>query len=126
MRSLSANSIGNYSSRDLTSSATNRPSLTSSIAAKLFQAVGYEEETSKDLGIFEEPMHDLHYSVEDVVNIVADDRSFRALQKKLRQRGCVTNTFLQQNLHFYVRNLKDRRASRVMKKQERLGTCAAA
>jgi hypothetical protein len=36
-----------------------------------------------------------------------DDEAFRNLKKSLRQHGCVTNGFLKENVHFYVRHVKD-------------------
>ena len=58
--------------------------------------------------LMEESMNRLRVKEEDIVSIVNnEDDSFRKLQQSLRKRGCVTNGFLQENLHLYVQHVKD-------------------
>lgn len=63
----------------------------------------------------DEAMKLLAFSQEDVVSIAEDDQAFRTLKASLRQRGCVTNTYLYENLHHYVRHIKDVRERRSRK-----------
>ena len=57
--------------------------------------------------IMEESMNRLRVREEDIVSIVNnEDDSFRKLQQSLRKRGCVTNGFLQENLHLYVQHVR--------------------
>lgn len=58
--------------------------------------------------LMEESLERLRVREEDIVGIVNnEDDSFRKLQHTLRKRGCVTNGFLQENLHLYVQHVKE-------------------
>lgn len=61
----------------------------------------------QDDQIFQESLKHLQYTQRDVHSVLIDDKAFKALQKALRQRGCVTNTYLKENFHLYVRHMKD-------------------
>jgi hypothetical protein len=52
---------------------------------------------------FHEPMSRLSYTQADIEGICDDDHAFRHMKHQLRQRGCVTNMFLRQNVHLYVK-----------------------
>ena len=53
--------------------------------------------------------HRLAYTDRDVQALVESERDFQAMKKALRERKCVTNVYLQQNLHNYVYNIKLKR-----------------
>jgi hypothetical protein len=59
-------------------------------------------------------MNSLGYSQEDIISILNEDDEFRILQRSLRQRGCVTNGYLKENIHFYVLHVKETRARRLI------------
>jgi len=45
----------------------------------------------------------LRFSQHDVESMAMDNQAFHRIQKSLKQRGCVTNAFLSQSLHLYVK-----------------------
>ena len=61
---------------------------------------------------FDVDMERLAYTREDVVSIVEEYQAFQTLKASLRQRGCVTNTYLKENFHHYARHVKDVRERR--------------
>lgn len=71
-----------------------------------FMTAGYKPQQVED-PIMDESLNRLRIKQEDIVSIANnEDNSFANLQKSLRQRGCVTNGFLQENLHLYVQHVK--------------------
>jgi hypothetical protein len=66
--------------------------------------------SSSRLGQFEEGVIRLRYTPDDVFDIVDDPHQFQELRNALRSMGAVTNTLIQQRLHWYVRNNKRERA----------------
>ncbi|CAB9514548.1 expressed unknown protein [Seminavis robusta] len=53
------------------------------------------------------------YTPEDVARLlVSDDAAFQSLQKALRKRHAVTNGHLTQNLHLYIKKVKDVQAKK--------------
>ena len=72
------------------------------------RAATFHQETSVEDPLMEESMNRLRVKEEDIVSIVNnEDDSFRKLQQSLRKRGCVTNGFLQENLHLYVQHVRN-------------------
>ncbi|CAB9514549.1 expressed unknown protein [Seminavis robusta] len=64
----------------------------------------------------------LHFTPADVVGIVTDDAAFQTLKRSLQKRNHVTNLYLQQTLHHYVKHVKDvreRNAKRLERKLAR-------
>lgn len=72
---------------------------------------------------FEKEMEDLSYSHRDVESIILEDEAFRVLKQSLRQRGCVTNAFLKENVHLYIQHVKQvrerREAERMTRQRQR-------
>lgn len=107
-------------SRRQTFTSTQRRSLESRDDSLMSRAVAilatpvFREETR------DPPPHDrfaaelshLIYTDRDLLSITNEDEAFRTLKESLRQRGCVTNGYLRQNLHFFVKHVKDVRANR--------------
>jgi hypothetical protein len=52
------------------------------------------------------------YSQQDIVSILRDREAFETLKISLRQRSCVTNTYLKLNVHFFVQHVKQVRLAR--------------
>lgn len=48
----------------------------------------------------------------DVPDLIDDD-NFRQLQQSLRNRGCVTNTYIQQNMHKYVKHVRSVKEAKI-------------
>jgi len=49
----------------------------------------------------------LQYSQADVLSmVVQEEDSFQSLKASLRKRGCVTNSYLKENMHFYIQHCK--------------------
>lgn len=46
---------------------------------------------------------------EDDADGLMDPENFRNLQMALRRRGCVTNTYLQMNVHKYVQHVRNKK-----------------
>ena len=64
--------------------------------------------------MFERDLQQLTFSPSDVRSMVLeDDQAFQNLKTSLRSRGCVTNAYLKENVHFYIRHVKDVRAHRL-------------
>jgi hypothetical protein len=61
---------------------------------------------------FQDPLNNLGYSQKDIISILNEDEAFQVLKRSLRQRGCVTNGYLKENIHFYVMHVKETRARR--------------
>jgi hypothetical protein len=74
----------------------------------------YDEETAESLfGVADE----LACTPADLPELV-DDENFRKLQASLRSRGCITNGYIQQNLHKYVQHVR-------VAKQAKLRRCSS-
>jgi hypothetical protein len=69
---------------------------------------GSDEESTK----FTNDMNNLAYTDRDLISMLSEDEAFRTLKVSLRQRGCVTNAYLKENAHFYIKHVKDVRAAR--------------
>jgi hypothetical protein len=71
--------------------------------------------------IFDKDIETLSFTQKDIVYIAYyDEEAFQMLKANLRAKGCVTNSYLKENLHFYVKYVKDSRAKRIQR--ERRGT----
>ena len=54
---------------------------------------------------------ELSCKITDVPELLDED-NFRRLKASLRSRGCVTNAYLQQNMHKYVQHVRSKKAAR--------------
>ena len=61
---------------------------------------------------FQKEMAGLSYTHQDIESIVLEDEAFQVLKKSLRQKGCVTNAYLKENVHLYVQHVKQVRERR--------------
>jgi len=50
----------------------------------------------------------LRFTRQDLSILVDDDESFQRIKRILRKRGCVTDTYLAQKMHLFVRRAKNR------------------
>ncbi|CAB9515538.1 expressed unknown protein [Seminavis robusta] len=73
-----------------------------------------------DFGPFESRAVRLQYTQEDLFEIVDDPAQFYELQNALRSLGAVTNTLVQQKLHWYIKNNKRERARQAALEEEAL------
>ncbi|CAB9526030.1 expressed unknown protein [Seminavis robusta] len=64
--------------------------------------------------LFEKEKAALSYTDRDIQSIIMEDEAFRNLKASLRQRGCITNNYLKENVHFYVRHVKQVRQRRAL------------
>ena len=58
-------------------------------------------------------------SPQDVLHVVMDDALFCSLQQSLRKRGVITNNYLKENIHFWVKHQKEKRVQQKLKQQQR-------
>jgi len=58
---------------------------------------------------FQHALQVLTVTPDDWRDLLGEEGEFQALQKSLRARGAITNLVVQQGIHFYIKNRRDRR-----------------
>lgn len=75
----------------------------------------YSEDLDEDTAeSMYEKADEMACTVADVPEML-NDANFRRLKESLRSRGCVTNGYLQQNMHRYVQHVRSVKAARVQR-----------
>jgi hypothetical protein len=74
-----------------------------------------EDDEDKERYDYQDEYKRFRFTPDDVACLVEDDAAFRKLQRSLRKKHCVTNQFLKQTIHGYVKHHKDVRTFRESK-----------
>jgi hypothetical protein len=73
-----------------------------------------EDDTEPD---YQQEFEELHFTENDIISVLADDKAVRTLQRSLRNRYCSTNLYLQQTMHCYIRHVKEVRQRNSLRQQ---------